>query len=76
MNRLALDYLDLALRAEAENEELRRLMSALIVGIARNRTGSRTRGENWSSGSLTRGQRDPLRPLRALSALWNALPGL
>ena len=37
MNRLALSYLDLALRAEEENRQLRELMSALVIGIARNR---------------------------------------
>ena len=37
MNKLALSYLDLALRAEEENRQLRELMSALVIKIASNR---------------------------------------
>jgi hypothetical protein len=37
VNRLALSYLDLAIRAEEENRQLRELMSNLVLAIARNR---------------------------------------
>lgn len=37
MNRLALDWIDIAIRAEEENRQLRELMSALVIAIARNR---------------------------------------
>lgn len=36
MNRYALTWLDVALRAEEENRQLRELMSALVIAIARN----------------------------------------
>jgi hypothetical protein len=36
MNTLALEYLDIAIRAEAENAQLRELMSALVLAICRN----------------------------------------
>jgi len=37
MNRLALDWIDIAIRAEEENCQLRKMMTALVVAIARNR---------------------------------------
>jgi hypothetical protein len=36
VNRYALTWLDVALRAEEENRQLRELMSALVIAIARN----------------------------------------